>query len=364
MNYRLATILSTETHTADITKPIDIDLKDPISQLIITHEPTSVGSSAPQGHPARCIANIELVDGSDVLFALSGVQTQALDFYHNKFVPANMIEYLNGAKSRSIFNINFGRYLYDPLYAFDPTKFSNPKLNITIDVNGGGIDSVTGDLTVMAEVFDEKTVTPLGFMMSKEIKSSVLSADTHEYTDLPTDFPYRKLFIRAQRYGTHVEEQLANIKLSEDTDKRVVFNNSMSQIVHSIGSRSPIYSEFVQGWGTTSTTLMFCTPCNKTRISGSPWREATLTTGLVFYYGGGGRFSIQQAGAGPNWSAHIQGWMPHGVIEIPFGLQDTPEDWYDVTKIGNLKLDVTASASPGTTETCEIFLQQLRRYAA
>lgn len=363
MNYRLATILATETHTADTTKVIDIDVKDPISQIIITHEPTSVGSASPNGHPSRCVTLIELIDGSDVLFSLSGVEAQALDFYHNKIEPPNVLFYTDGNKSESIFNINFGRYLYDPLYAFDPSKFTNPQLKITLDIDGGAIAPVTGDLTVLAHLFDEKAITPTGFFMSKEIKSFTLANATHEYTDLPTDYPYRKLLVRAQRYGTGPEYQIDTVKLSEDTDKRVVLNHTMFQLLRSIASQTPPYREWIIGWGTSSATNFYCTPCYWPAFAGALWRTATTPAGLCFYSGDGGRFSETQEAAGPNWQAHVEGLAPHGVLEIPFGLQDTPEDWYNVSDIGNLKLDIKGAASVGSSQTSEVFLQQLRSYA-
>lgn len=362
MFYRLATILAVETHTADITKVIDIDVKDPISQLVITYEPTSVGSASPNGHPALCISLIELIDGSDVLFSLSGVEAQAADFYHNKREPPNILFYTNGNKSEAIFNLNFGRFLYDPLYAFDPKKFTNPQLKITIDIDGGAIAPVTGDLTVLAHLFDEKPITPVGFFMHKEIKSYTLTNSAHEYTDLPTDYTYRKLFFRAQRYGTGPEYQIDTLKLSEDTDKRVVINHTMFQILRALQGQTPPYREWIIGWGTTSATNFYCTPTYWPAFAGALWRTATTPAGLCFYSGDGGRFSETQEGAGPNWQAICEGWAPHGVIEIPFGLQDEPADWYNVSNIGNLKLDVKGTSSVGSSQTAEIFLQQLRPY--
>jgi hypothetical protein len=364
MNYRLATILSSEAHSSDTTKPLDIDIRDPISQIIITHEPTNGSQIYANGHPAACISLIELVDGSDVLFSLSGKEAQAADFYHRKMSPPNILLYTNGMNSEMVYIINFGRYLWDPLYALDPTKFQNLKLNITIDVDAGGSAVSTGNLTVMAQIFDEKTITPLGFLMHKEIKSFTLVNSAYEYTDLPTDFAYRKLFVRAQRDGTGPEYQVDTIKLSEDTDKRVVLNHTMFQLLRTIMAQTPPYREWIIGPGATSAQYFFCTPAYWPAFAASLWRAATTPAGICIYAGDGGRFTESQEGSGPNWQAHVEGWAPHGVIEIPFGLQDDPADWYNVSQIGNLKLTVRGGGSVGSLQTSEIFLQQLRTYAA
>lgn len=362
MNYRLATIQARKAISADVTETIDIDVKDPISQLVVTYECTNGNQAYGDGHPARCITAIELLDGSDVLYSLSGVEAQAADFYHNKREPANICLYTNGMNSEQIFNLNFGRFLYDPVLALDPTKFDNPQLKISIDINAGGSLSAGGYLTVLAHLFDEKPITPTGFLMHKEVKAFTLADSSHEYTDLPTDHAFRKLFIRAQRYGTGPEYQIDTAKLSEDTDKRQVFNQSMFQILRAIASQNPPYREWIIGPGTTTAQYFYCTPCYWPAFAGALWRATTTPAGLCFYVGDGGRFQEVQEGAGPNWQCHVEGWAPHGVIAVPFGLQDDPTDWYDVTKIGNLKLDILGGSSVGTGQTCEVFLQQHRAY--
>ncbi len=50
------------------------------------------------------------------------------------------------------------------------------------------------------------------------------------------------------------------------------------------------------------------------------------------------------------------------MLQIPFGLQNEIEDWFDVTKVGNLKLEIKGASSVGTSHTAEIVLQQLRKY--
>jgi hypothetical protein len=362
MNYRLATLLARKLFSADDTEPIDIDVKDPISRFIVTYEPINGSQAYGDGHPARCVTNLELIDGSDTLYSLTGVQAQAADFYDQKHAPANICLYTNGMNSEQIFNMNFGRYLYDPVYAFDPTKFDNPQLKITIDLDAGGSLSTSGYLTVMAVLFDEKAVTPVGFLMHKEIKQFTLANASHEYTDLPTDHPYRKLFIRAQRYGTGPEYQIDTVKLSEDTDKKIPLNLSMFQILRAISSQTPPYREWIIGPGTSSAQYFYCTPCYWPGFGAAGWRATIGGGDKNIYQGDGGRFQYVQTGAGPNWQCLVEGWAPHGVIEVPFGLQNDPEDWYKVVDIGNLKLDIKGGSSVGTSQTCEIFLQQARPY--
>lgn len=362
MNYRLATLLARKAISADYSDPIDINVNKAISRIIVIYETVNGNQAYGDGHPARCVTNIDLYDGSDVHFSLSGVEAQAADFYHNRKEPANIVLYTNGMNSESIFNLNFGRWLWDDMLAYDPTKFDNPQLKVTIDVNAGGSLSSSGYLTILALMFDEKPITPQGFLMHKRIKQFTLADAAHEYTPMPTDFPYRMLFVRAQRYGIGPEYQIDTLKLDENTDTRVVVNNTMFECLRVLASLTPPYREWIIGPGTTTANYFYCTPCYWPAFGGANWRSASATGNVCFYVGDGGRFQEIQESAGPNWQALVEGWAPHGVLAIPFGLPREMDDWYNVANVGDLRLDIKGGASVGTSQTCEISLQQHRAY--
>ena len=94
MNYKWSEILSAETYAAAGTKVIDIDLSDPISRLSILMKATNNGG-VPTDHPAKIIKKVELVDGSDVLMSLSGMDIQALNHYANAIQAYANLIYLN-----------------------------------------------------------------------------------------------------------------------------------------------------------------------------------------------------------------------------------------------------------------------------
>jgi len=361
MNYRLATLYARGAILSDLTVDIDVDVKDPISQIVIVYDTLNGAGGDADGYPAACVTKIELIDGSNVLYSLSGVAAQAVDFYHNQREPVNHIRYLAANYSHSVMNLNFGRYLYDPELALNPAQFGNLKLRITIDRNAGGHTSVAGLLAVFAHLFDEKAISPVGFLMHKEIKSYTLANSTHEYTDLPLDYPYRKLLVRAQRAGVEPHFQIANIKLSQDVDKVVPFNLTMNDIIRTIVSQTRPYREGILGPGTTVAKYFYCVPSYMVTFGGASWRGSAGFGQVSFYDGDGGRFSEIQDGAGGNWTVNLAGWLPHAVLDIPFGMQNDIADWFDVSGIGNLKLDITGGGSVGTAYA-QIMLQKLRRY--
>lgn len=360
MNYRLATILAREAVSADKTKVIDLNLIDPVSQMQVVYESTGAGSGPPVALAAACVTKIELIDGSDVLFSLDGQEAQGVDFYHRKREAPNLNVYLNTFNAIMVFNMNFGRYLWDPELAFDPRKFENPQIRITIDVDAGGQGSSAGFLTVLANIFDERAITPTGFLMQKEIKNYNLGSSTTEPTGLPTDYPIRKLFVKSLVPGTGPEACIANIKLSEDNDKRIPYNCSIANILRMVVGQGPIYHENQEQTIGGSGGYIFHTPAYYPMINANNCVGSNVAYTLTVYGGEGGRGYVYAEGSVSNMQISIVGYCPHGVIEIPFGLQDEIEDWYDVTRLGSLQLDILSGS--GRSEACQILLQQLRRY--
>lgn len=360
MNYRLATLLAREAVSGDKTKVLEVNVEDSISQIQVIYESTGNGSGPPVALAAACVTKIELVDGSDVIYSLSGEEAQAVDFYHRKVEPPNLNVYLNAFQAQMVFNMNFGRYLWDPELAFDPRRFKNPQLKITIDVDAGGLGSSAGFLTVLANIFDEKSVSPAGFLMHKEIKNYSLGDGTHEYTSLPTDFPVRKLFIKSLVPGTGPEACFANIKLSEDNDKRIPFNSTIADILRMVVGQGPIYRETQECTLGGATGYIYHTPAYYPMINANNCVGSNVAYTLTVYGGEGGRGYIYAEGSVSNLQISIAGYCPHGVIEFPFGLQDDILDWYDVSRVGSLMLDIKSGAS--RSEGCQIFLQQHRSY--
>lgn len=363
MNYRLATILAREAVAVDKTVVIDLNLVDPVSKFEICYESTAVGSGGADHHAAKCVTKIELVDGSDVLYSLSGQEAQAVDFYHNRKEPANQNKYLVGYNAEMVFNINFGRYLWDPEIAFDPNKFTNPQLKITIDMGAGGVQSVAGFLTVFAHLFDGKAVEPTGFLMHKEIKNYGLGSASHEYSDLPTDYPYRKMFIAAQTEGVTMTGLLDTIKLSEDNDRKIPFNLTVNELLRFIVGQCPIYRENLILAAGGSEADFYCTPCHNIKAVGSSFEVSSNAYTVTLHSGDGGKCIIYGEGTLTNLIIAVEGYAPHGAMEIPFGLQNDPADWYDVTKLGSLMLDILSINGRSSADTVQIFLQQLRKYA-
>jgi len=359
MNYRLNKFYARASHAGTPTVVIDINIQDIISGIVIKHEALQV-VGMPAAHSLSCVTKIELVDGSDVLYSLDGYEAEALDWYNNggQF-RQNLNYYLNGWSHSRLIGLNFGRYLWDTEYAFDPKRFNNPQLRISLSCGAMGAGCVTNYLTCWANLFDEKVPSLKGFFMSKEVKKYTIVNNTHEYTDMPLDFPWRGLYFRPFTVGTEPNQCVANIKLSEDQDRRVPIDNPPNDILNALISTYPLVDELIRCPVAGGGNPIYVAPSTLVFASGNSWAVAPIEMDLGFYSLGGGRITPFAVTADGNAQIRVCGYVPHCVYRIPFGKQGDDTDWYDVRRIGSLRLDILGAVGAGVGS---IFLQQVRAY--
>ncbi|GAH84695.1 unnamed protein product, partial [marine sediment metagenome] len=59
---------------------------------------------------------------------------------------------------------------------------------------------------------------------------------------------------------------------------------------------------------------------------------------------------------------HVKGDAPYQMFSFPMGKQDEVDDWYDVTRVRDLRLRIAGGTAPTGTGNTRTILQQLRRY--
>lgn len=358
MNYRKAVLLDNETATTAATKTLDLKGLDPISRLIVMMSGTNNGAT-PTAVPAKMVSKIELVDGSDVFWSLSGIEAQALHWYQTGKEPANINSFLNDNTVRAQFPINFGRWLWDEDLAFDPARFKNPQLKITHNKASGGSSPDAGNLDVVADMFDEKRVSPIGWLMAKEHYTYSLTSSAVEKFDLPTDYPMRQLIIQSLSSTKAPNSQYNKIKLSENNGKKIPIEESTSDLIKQFAADFGAYKETNRNRGSTSDVTNYVTPTYETFIVGNTTDAAAGYVSITSSYGGTASVKVSTAA---DLDLFVQGYCPHGAMAIPFGDLWDINNWYDVTKLAKLELSITAGSSVGSSSTCEAITEQLRRY--
>lgn len=358
MIHRINKFFSRATYTADTTEVIDINIKDVISSIVLTLE--GLNASAAMLAPlARALTKVELVDGSEVLFSLDGEELEALDWYDNGGVfRANYNYQMNGGTCKRYIGINFGRFLYDPQYAFDPSRFNNPQLRVTLDSGVGANTCATLYLTAKACIFDTPPVGLIGFLKARELKQWTMATTVHEYTPLPTDEIIRGLYLRTYLAGTEANQCVSNMKISEDQDKRIPFDDDPFALYSTILNGLPKVKEAYFVATSSANRYFYIAPTSGVTATGNEWNTSATDYGTAFYDGDGGRLKTICSTIGMNTQVQVEGYIPHAVFKLPFGNQQNPADWYDVRGLGSLRADVTG----GAAAQGYIFLQTVKLY--
>ena len=359
MNYRTTKLLALKTYTDDFTELIDINLSDPISRILVEYEGLNSNQNGSTHHFAKSIKKIELVDGSDVLFSLDGLEAYALQFYQNKRTPSDWLTYGNANYFHVTFALDFGRWLWDTDFALDPKRFNNLQLKIESDMDAGGAAPTASKLQVLASVFDQKTVSPAGMLTARRIKQYTMGSASHEYTDLPTDRKIRKLIVKGLVVGTELCQSIDTLKLSEDNDKHVVFDNTIAELVRMYPEENALYKEVIYCMGRAYAITIHVTPSDRGNVIACGFSEVTAayasTSGLD-----GMKTRIITNGT-INQNLIVAGFNPCSTVCVPMGDEWDPADWFDPAGLRNLRLDILSCAG-GSTYNAEIILQQLRLY--
>lgn len=359
MNYRQSVLVDGKALAANNAEIYNLRGLDCISAIDIVLKILNQ-SSTPTEHPADAITKIQLVDGSEVLTELTGKQAIALDYYHNRRPSQQGLNYISANYSWAAVRLNFGRWMFDSELAFDPGRYKNPQLIVTTDINaGGGGTPVAQVLEIAAHMFDGKKPTPRGFLRAIEAFRYSVVASGQETIDLPTDLMIKMLMVQGDYKDTSLIQQINKLKLTEENDKKIPFDNSVSDIMKMLASDLPPWIEKLRFNGTTGAVEYFITPfyeavCVLVGIMATPnYGSATQTDG--------GTMDIDMNSAAEG-DGLVQGWAPHGCVGLDFGDPWDPSDWYDVTSIKSLKLKLTAGSSASSSGTNKVILQQYKPY--
>ena len=132
MKYRTAPILNIVDPGAAGTRVVDINLESALSAIDIRWK---ISKSEPDmaAPDVADIERIELVDGSERLYSMTGYEAQALNYFNRPGRQMSHGQHLDVSSQESHYIIDFGRRLWDPELAFDPKRHVNPQLRITFD---------------------------------------------------------------------------------------------------------------------------------------------------------------------------------------------------------------------------------------
>jgi len=356
------------TCTDTETKIKDLDLVEPISALELEVQCTNGATSNEDNFISDIVTKIEVVDGSEVLESMNMFQLEALHFYKTGKTPTLFPSEWAGGVQRHNAMLLFGRHLWDPLYAFDATKFKNPQLKVTFNKAAiraaGATGFASGNnilLSIIAHVFED-AARPAKFLMQKQIDSFTSAASGEKRIELPTDYIYRMLLNRYYVAGSDVDEVISDLKLTCDTDKFIPFNRKVKQldaVAFAKFGLARLKHDIFRGGSFTAKLV-----CNK-----EPWftgfsRSPATPRVLVPWAQWSSQYNAElydMAGALDATARQItgmeEGHAIHATVPYFFGRPEVPEDWFNPAVYKKVELVHTQAAA---NAACQILLEQVR----
>lgn len=229
------------------TVGIDIKTGAPISMLELIFGGTKGATENKSDKLQDYVTKIELVDGADVLWSLSMVEAVALNCYEMGKRPACDLDLgASGTPQESVW-INFGFFPFDPNHYLDTVNYANLQLKLTT-ANTVHADTYTDSFVVdiIAHVIDEGAGAYAGFLMAKEHYSWTTTVGGIETIDLPLDFPYRFVLVKALETKIAPEADISNIKMTCDADRFIVFDIAGADLVYKMLSEYGLFHETIK----------------------------------------------------------------------------------------------------------------------
>lgn len=350
MNRRKAYILNRYTLADSGEYVCDVGIRDVITAMTIEFRATN-GASGNKANPlAACITAIELIDGSKVLYSITGKQAFALTAYHRGFVPYELLSEVPSNVQNLLAELQFGRWHGDTQFALDPSKFTN--LQLRFKFNLAAVRAVaatafaTGTLTVtvIADVMTGAP-NPIGMLTCKQYYSFTTAASGVTYVDLPTDQLIKAVLLQSALDGYAGLAGLSNVKLTADMDKWVGFDMRSSDVVRLMTTLNAPFVLKHQVYAKDADTY-YCPLKQEESVQFTP--EAGDCVVAYLNYGiGSGALNITQGGialgAEKMLDAKVSGWCPWNAVMLDQGEYDDPSTYLDPTQYNKLRLELTNS---------------------
>ncbi len=345
---------------------VNIGMRDIITAIALEFRATN-GSLGNQDNPlAECITSVELIDGGKVLYSLTGQQLFALTAYRKGFIPYNLITELPSGTANLFGVLEFGRWLGDQAFAFDPSKFSNPQLrfkwnlatNRAVSTTAYGTGTLT--VTAIAEIM-EGAGQPQGMLIAQQYFEKTTVASGVEPVLLPGDKLIKAIMVRSGSDSGGGLYGISNLKLQADNNKVVLFDERKTDVQRKMTLRNPPFMYKHHIYSADATTFY---PVLKQEEVVSFARDAGDTVISYLNNGiGNGTLAVITAGSADankrTIYGFVMGFMPFNTAYLEMGEYDDFASWLDPTVYREMKLELTQDAA---SSALEVVLEQVYVY--
>jgi len=337
---------------------IDLKGKGAISYITVEMEATNGSTSCTDHEIHDDVSLIEVVDGGKVIASLSMEQWLAINSLLLKRIPHQLLSEVGGAKQEERIMILFGRYPNDPNYYLDVGMFKNPELRVNVGLtisSTAGFATGTGKITVMGRIFEETPGEYKGFMRYREIRRFTSASSGDEPIRMPTNYPIRLIGVQTNYSGYRPDEIISKVKVSCNNDEFVPINNYTEDL---IDMNQEVFGKFEQQ----KTILRADDATVKTDIwdirdghirPNADDHIATIESvdaekvSIGLYDMTSPATPAFQTSAKQN-TLTVLGMCPFGVVGIPFGDINNPDEWLQAQNYERVDIYLTQATANAT----------------
>ena len=356
------------------TEIIELSVVDPISELLIKIKNKNGATSNKNNPIMRNISKIEVVDGANVIYSLSGPLAQSMSYYQRRILPSMQRQGGPGENQEDWFVLRFGRYLWDKMFALTPLAFRNLQLKITYDfatvnaVGATGFLTANGKLTVIARIMEDDNVKPVASLMAKNHYNFTSAASGDERIPLPTDHDYVMMLVRAWESNVKLYTTISNLKLNIDSDKDIPFDMDSWQMLKMMENEFGLITLEQHIYATTEENIQSWLGVGETAVITPETLSSDPTTqyALANIYGiDSGHLNLVHRNAANNAAVTnilqliVRGQALNHCFAIPFGLMSDPDTWFKAPSVGDVKAVLTQGNAGASVD---IALLQARAY--
>ena len=359
------------------TITIDLPQKDFLSQILVRIYKTNPAYTNPLLPITHFIKKLEVVDGANVLYSLSGLQAQAFAYYRGRSQPnAERIDW-ESTETSDIFFIRFGRFCHDTKYMLDMNKLVNPQLKITYDnvittvegktytVNDGNLDM---KYTVLLDVLRGTPAGYIGkFISAREIYTWTQSASETHYINIPRTELIYGIAVRGCDYFDLMLNNFARVRLNINNQEWIPFDIYWEE-------QNQLHEEW---WSPKLMVACRIETADRARVpsaigdmdgfqaitKGAP----SIGVAIEGCTGGWLRPRLWVAAGGAALGDHHAVWYMHtGVfaqhtIYLPmYTIVDGGTDWLDAPSTSKIQLEITANASADSAMVPQVMVDTVR----
>lgn len=358
MQVRDVYLTKAETCADTFVKTYPLNSFQALMSLRIRIGATTGATSNTVGKLHSLISKIEVIDGSNVLFSCSGLESMAFNCFNNGVMPYQDISCGASVVTTEELIVTFGRFMGDREYYLNPALYKNPMLRITgaYAVSATvGIATGTGILSVIARNIESGAMPYKGFIMRKEISSWTSAASGDQPTVLPLDFPYMGIMVAALKTTIAPDTILTNFKLTRNTDQFIDFNvtgrDAYAQNIEQFGYFSQRFRPLVDTSFTYLSDLYFQSGAVLTRPGAT---AKGLTTAVAAESVTG--FSTT-GGTADAVECQVIGGAPGANVYFPFHSVDqfqapVADDFLNPANLSDLRLICTQAVVSGACTVC------------